>query len=365
MPKSPGSVVTVPITVTNFNNIGAVSLDLNYSATALTYTGFNSAALTGNLIVNNPSTGGVPQGRVLISWFSLTSANIGNGLMMNLTFTANASTAVNWNLAVAGQCELADGDGEVINNVAFNNGSVTVGGASITTQPAGALSLNAGASGSLSVVASGATGYQWQVSTGGGSFTNLSNGGGYSGVTTSTLGIVASTAMNGNQYRVRVSGAGCPAVVSSSSHLTVILPPAVNIGQVNGCRGQLVAVPLQVQDFNDISAVTLNIRYDTAALTYVGYSNTALTGNLIVNAPGQGGLVIVSWYSLTPVNISNGLLMNLNFITRGSSAITFDLSDPAYNELASSSGDPIANTSFTNGGITASGAVITGQPAAS
>ncbi|NBU71261.1 MAG: hypothetical protein EBS53_07395, partial [Bacteroidetes bacterium] len=34
---TPGSVVTVPITVTNFNNIGAVSLDLNYSATALTY----------------------------------------------------------------------------------------------------------------------------------------------------------------------------------------------------------------------------------------------------------------------------------------------------------------------------------------
>ena len=124
---TPGTVVTVPIMVTNFNNIGAVSLDMNYSPTALTYTGFNNSGLTGNLIVNNPIIGGVVQGRVLISWFSLTSSNIGNGLMMNLTFTANASTAVNWNLAVAGQCELADGDGEVINNVAFNSGSVTVG----------------------------------------------------------------------------------------------------------------------------------------------------------------------------------------------------------------------------------------------
>ena len=133
---TPGTVVTVPITVTNFNNIGAVSLDMNYSSSALTYTGFNNSGLTGNLIVNSPVNG-----RVLVSWFSLTSSNIGNGLMMNLTFTANASTAVNWNLAVAGQCELADGDGEVINNVAFNSGSVTVGGASITTQPAGVLSL--------------------------------------------------------------------------------------------------------------------------------------------------------------------------------------------------------------------------------
>ena len=51
---TPGSVVTVPITVTNFNNIGAVSLDMNYSPTALTYTGFNNSSLTGNLIVNNP-----------------------------------------------------------------------------------------------------------------------------------------------------------------------------------------------------------------------------------------------------------------------------------------------------------------------
>ena len=43
---TPGSVVTVPITVTNFNNIGAVSLDMNYSPTALTYTGFNKSGLS-------------------------------------------------------------------------------------------------------------------------------------------------------------------------------------------------------------------------------------------------------------------------------------------------------------------------------
>ncbi|NCW94862.1 MAG: hypothetical protein EBW79_07790, partial [Actinobacteria bacterium] len=211
-----GSVVTVPITVTNFTNIGAVSLDLNYDAAALTYTGFNSAGLTGNLIVNSPVGG-----RVLVSWFSLTSSNIGNGLMMNMTFTVNGSSAVSWNLAVAGQCELADGNGDVIANAVFTSGSVTATGPQITTQPAGSLTLNAGSSGSLSVVASGATGYQWQVSTGGGTFTNLTNGSGYSGVTTSTLGIVATAGMNGNQYRVLVSDGTCPDVASSASTLTV------------------------------------------------------------------------------------------------------------------------------------------------
>ena len=90
-----GSVVTVPITVQNFTDIGAVSLDLLYDSTKLTYTGNNSSVLTGNLIVNNPTVGGVTYGRVLISWFSLTSSNVGNGLLMNLTFTANGSTNIN------------------------------------------------------------------------------------------------------------------------------------------------------------------------------------------------------------------------------------------------------------------------------
>ena len=356
-----GQLVAVPLQVQSFNDISAVTLHMRYDTAALTYVGYADTALTGNLIVNVPSQGGL----VIVTWFSLTPVNINNGLLMNLNFITRGSSAISFDVSDPGNNELANSNGDPIATSVFTNGGVTASGAVITGQPAATLSLNTASTGTLSVTAAHADTYEWQVSTDGINWSTLSNGAGYAGATTATLSITAAVAMNGNQYRVRVSGAGCPAVVSSSSHLTVILPPAVNIGQVNGCRGQLVAVPLQVQDFNDISAVTLNIRYDTAALTYVGYSNTALTGNLIVNAPGQGGLVIVSWYSLTSVNISNGLLMNLNFITRGSSAITFDLSDPAYNELASSSGDPIANTSFTNGGITASGAVITGQPAAS
>jgi hypothetical protein len=217
-----GSVVTVPITVQNFTNIGAVSLDLLYDSTKLTYAGNNSSALTGNLIVNNPVVGGVPQGRILISWFDLNSSNIGNGLMLNLTFTVNGTSAISWNTAVAGQCELADGNGDVISNAVFSNGSVTATGAQITAQPASSLSLNAGASGSLTVVASDATSYQWQVSVAGGAWTNLSNGGGYSGVTSATLEIVAASSMNGNQYRVQVSGGGCSPVTSSSTALTVV-----------------------------------------------------------------------------------------------------------------------------------------------
>jgi hypothetical protein len=278
----------------------------------------------------------------------------------------NSTTGVNFNFSNPSGNELANSNGDAIVGTQYVNGNVqAIQGPAITAQPASALSLNLGATGTLSVTATNAGGYQWQVSSDGTNWNNLSDGAGYAGTTTATLSISAGVTMNGQQYRVQVAGAGCPAATSSASLLTVIQPPTVALGQVNGCRGQLVSVPLQVQNFNDISAVTMNMRYDTAALTYVGYSDTALTGNLIVNAPGQGGLVIVTWFSLTPVNINNGLLMNLNFITRGSSAISFDLSDPGNNELANSSGDPLATSVFDHGGVTAAGAVITGQPAAS
>jgi hypothetical protein len=466
-----GSVVTVPITVQNFTNIGAVSLDLLYDSTKLTYAGNNSSALTGNLIVNNPVVGGVPQGRILISWFDLNSSNIGNGLMLNLTFTVNGTSAISWNTAVAGQCELADGNGDVISNAVFSNGSVTATGAQITAQPASSLSLNAGASGSLTVVASDATSYQWQVSVAGGAWTNLSNGGGYSGVTTSTLGIVATSAMNGNQYRVLVASTGCSDLVSSVSSLSVSspvlipsvtttavtsitangattggnvtsdggaavtargvaygtgqnpsisgaitsngagtgafsstltgltastaynvrayatnsvgtaygsqvsfttsAPPAttVTLGQVSGCRGSVVTVPITVQNFTNIGAVSLDLLYDSTKLTYAGNNSSALTGNLIVNNPVVGGVpqgrILISWFDLNSSNIGNGLMLNLTFTVNGTSAISWNTAVAGQCELADGNGDVISNAVFSNGSVTATGAQITAQPASS
>ncbi|NDH31244.1 MAG: hypothetical protein EBX72_12385, partial [Betaproteobacteria bacterium] len=223
--------------------------------------------------------------------------------MMNMTFTVNGSSAVSWNLAVAGQCELADGNGDVISDAVFTSGSVTATGPQITTQPAGSLTLNAGSSGSLSVVASGATGYQWQVSTGGGTFTNLTNGSGYSGVTTSTLGIVATAGMNGNQYRVLVSGGGCPDVASSASTLTVVTCPSqVEInGPQNLCFGNTVTFTStsaggtwsssngSVAMVNPTNGVVTAMSSGTATITYTitgpsGCPNVSASINIVVNS---------------------------------------------------------------------------------
>jgi hypothetical protein len=111
----------------------------------------------------------------------------------------------------------------------------------INTQPANATTC-AGSNATFTVVATPAvatTTFQWQLSTNGGTtWTNLANGGVYSGVTLPTLTITgATTAMHNNRYRVIVSGQ-CPPqpVTSASALLTVNVPPAISTNPVSISR---------------------------------------------------------------------------------------------------------------------------------
>lgn len=96
----------------------------------------------------------------------------------------------------------------------------------IGTQPSAA-SVTAPAGATFTVAATtndgGTLSYQWQLSTDGGStYTNVANGGVYSGATTATLTISNSTGLGGRLYRVVVSSTGgSPSVNSSAAVLTV------------------------------------------------------------------------------------------------------------------------------------------------
>lgn len=89
----------------------------------------------------------------------------------------------------------------------------------ITTQPANQVLCGA-ATASFSVIASGATFYQWQVSNDGTNFTNITNGGNYTNATTSTLTISNPTTYDGKYYRVMLSSTGCTAATSTTALLT-------------------------------------------------------------------------------------------------------------------------------------------------
>jgi hypothetical protein len=87
-------------------------------------------------------------------------------------------------------------------------------------------------------------GYQWQLSINGGvSYSNVANGGIYSGATTATLNLTAvPLANNGNLYRVVVSGTCTPPVNSNSAVLTVNQNVVINTQPVTQtiCEGSSV-----------------------------------------------------------------------------------------------------------------------------
>ena len=368
VPGCAGDTVNVPINVSNFTNISAVSLEINYDSSALRYVDFNSSSLTGNLIVNNPSVGGVPTSRVLLSWFSLTPAVVGSGsgLLMNLRFVLQAAPprALSFNVAVPGQCELADVNGDVIAGALFTNGGVTAPAtfASISTQPPAALSLASGASGSIAVTATNVQAYQWQQFTSG-QWTNLTNAGFFAGVTTNTLQFNSVTpALNGAIFRVGVSG-GCP-FPSYSSNCTLTVTQVGNIdvalGTVAACPGDTISLPVTVSTaVSNAAGINFGIIYPASGLTYVGVANRAAGLSSLTATSPSAGQVSVLWNNPAGSSIS-GTLFNLRFVVgvSGNSAVTWDFNSSAITQV----GGAALTAAYLPGQVTNNGATITQQP---
>lgn len=109
-----------------------------------------------------------------------------------------------------------------------NGTTITVdsdGLVSVTTQPSDETVCD-GDPGTFTVVAANTDTYQWQLSTDNGStYSNLLDGGVYTGVTTSTISInTTNTGFDGNLYRVMVSTSAntCPPIISNPATLNVI-----------------------------------------------------------------------------------------------------------------------------------------------
>jgi hypothetical protein len=116
----------------------------------------------------------------------------------------------------------------------------------ITSNPPNRTICNGGNT-TLNITATGATAFQWQVNTGSG-FSDISNGGVYSGATTNTLTITnATNTMNGYQYRcVAINGVSSCFTNTNSSTLTVtnlstFISSQTNIACNGGTTGQATA----------------------------------------------------------------------------------------------------------------------------
>ena len=97
--------------------------------------------------------------------------------------------------------------------------TLTIGsvGITITAQPAN-VTVTAGSTATFKVTASGATSYQWQVSTDGGA-TWVNSGA--NGNKTATLSFTAAAAHKGYQFRCVVKSSSGQSVTSNAATLTV------------------------------------------------------------------------------------------------------------------------------------------------
>ncbi len=349
----PGSIL-IPVLTSNFTDVASFSLSFSYNPDVLTFTGYqnlNALITPGNFVCNSLA------GNVYMSWASTSPVTFTNDTtLVKLKFNAiTGSTGLNWNTSFTGHCEYTRLSGERIITV-FQNGNLTVYQVPvITIQPADKLIPElTNTSFSVTAQASGIT-YLWQVSTNNGnSYTNLTNTGFYSGVTTATLNITnAALSLNGNFYRCIISGTCAPSVNSNPGKLTVLPKITTTAATISGCPGNTLVVPVNVQRFIDVASFSLTLNYNPAVLTFAGYQSlhSNLSGaNILINSANNS--VLMTCYSTTPITIGDNLLVELLFTgVPGSSALTWNTLMPGACEYVTLDGTTIF-TNFVNGTVT-------------
>ncbi|WP_461070835.1 putative Ig domain-containing protein, partial [Spirosoma horti] len=221
--------------VDNLTNSGTFT---NASTGVLKYA-FLSGTITpnsGSVIVNENPT------NTTIFTYTGTFAGTINGIFTNAAATTSAGTFTAPN--TFSPSGLANGSQTLYAKITPSGGACSyvvpfaynmVSPPGFTTHPL-PKTVCSGSSTTFTIVASDADSYQWQVNTGNGSFTNVSNTAIYSGATSTTLTISNVAELNGYQYRCVATGAG-GSVNSTDATLTVSTVTVANPATTTGSQG--------------------------------------------------------------------------------------------------------------------------------
>lgn len=113
-------VVSIPITVSGFNNITSVTLHFTFDSTALTYTGFQNSALS-NIITGCTPVHNSTSKKFSLAWQTIGTPQTVNGTLIQINFSyAGGQSDLNFNHL---ENEVTNQIFEPI-NVTWNNGSV-------------------------------------------------------------------------------------------------------------------------------------------------------------------------------------------------------------------------------------------------
>jgi hypothetical protein len=215
-------------------------------------------------------------------WGTLSNAGATSGTnTATLSFTGNLAYS-GWQL----RCVVSGCSPSVTSNTV----TLTVPAPAITAQPPNR-AICSGQNTTFTITATDATGYQWQENSGSG-WSNLSNGGIYTGATTATLTLTGATiTVDGYQYRCRASGCS-PTATSNAGTLTINPAPAITANPQDStiCSGQNASFSITVTNatsyqwqendgsgWSNLSNGGIYSGVNTATLTLTG-ATTAVTG---------------------------------------------------------------------------------------
>jgi hypothetical protein len=129
----------------------------------------------------------------------------------------------------------------------------------------------------------------------------------------------------------------------------------MTLGSVAAGKGASIDLPVNVTNFNDVGAISLKIYYDTTALSFLGIANSP--SNAAFNNNATDGNLILGWFDATvssPINISNGKLLDLLFKSNGNTgSVNFAAS---VCEISDETGKALPVT-YIDGGVTSPSAI--------
>ena len=375
-----GDTVSVPINVTSLNGVGAISLEVDYSSSALSYVGYANPVASG-FTVNSPSAG-----TVKIAWFDATTTNpinLSSGTLLVLKFVYNGGNgSETFNTP---NCQITNEQATAI-SVTYQNGSVstvpvvltlgsvvgTTGG--LVNVPLNVQNLNSVGAISLKIdyTSSVATFDSVSGDPSGVTFTANASGGvltlaWFDATGTHPLHFGTGTLVNlaftyntgstslqfdASQSQIADSTGSALGVTYNNGSIapTAAQTLGMSIDSVRAQVGSVVSVPLRIQNFNDVGAISLKIGYNAAVATFDSVSGAP--SGVAITANASGGVLTLAWFDATgthPLHLGTTKFANLVFTYNGGSTpLSFQT---AQCSVADSAGNTIYTT-FTNGNLT-------------
>ena len=333
----PGNALTVPVTVTNFTLIKAMSLRLDYDPTQLSFVSIVNlnpalAGLVTNNVVVSPTLS-----KIMIAWSNINAVSLTNGSkLLDINFTLVSGSPVvlfNNSSGGGGDCEYADEYGMAMNDIPSENFYFNATITNLEVAAAGAIT-GAGnvcaSTGNISYSVPpipNATGYTWTVPPGG---TIVSGG--------NTASILVDYSLSAASGNVTVAGTNTCGTGASSS-----LP--VTVEQLPQAAGNITGASIVCAGVTGISYTTAVIPNATVYLwnlppgasiaagsgtnnITVNFVNTSSSGSITVtgnNICGNGAASPPLPVTVNPLPATAGTITGPSTICPGATGVPYNI----------------------------------------